>query len=80
MTHKIINKLSKRAALNFIVIIVVVAFTLLCHYLTYRRAYIQGYKQAIEDEVEYLKSQTELTRSDIKLIERALTILENVEK
>ena len=42
----------KRTIINILVFFVMIAFVLLCHYWTYRTAHIEGYKQAIKDEIE----------------------------
>lgn len=64
---------------RIIIYILGIAFVLLCHYWTYKKAYIAGYKQAIKDEIEYLDSQTDSIQREIELIDRALTIIENKE-
>lgn len=70
-----IDKLPK----HVVIYAVLFVFILLCHYLTYRAAYVEGYKQAIKDEIEYLDSQTYSIKREIELIDRALTIIENKE-
>ena len=50
-------KKMRRTIINVLVFFVIIAFVLLCHYWTYRTAYIEGYKQAIKYEIEYMKSQ-----------------------
>ena len=64
---------------RIIIYILGIAFVLYCHYWTYKNAYIAGYKQAIEDEIEYIESQTDSIKREIELIDRALTIIENKE-
>ena len=45
---------------RIIINILAVVFVSCCHYWTYRAAYIEGYKQAIKDEIEYIESQMKL--------------------
>ena len=57
---------------RIIINILVIAFVSLCHYWTYRTAYIEGYKQAIKDEIEYIESQTDSINGEIRLLDRAI--------
>ena len=52
--------------------ILAIAFFLCCHYWGCRRAYIEGYKQAIRDEIEYIQSQTDSIKCEIRLLDRAI--------
>lgn len=62
----------KRTMINILVFFVMIAFVLLCHYWTYKKAYIEGYKQAIKDEIEYIESQTDSIKGEIRLLDRAI--------
>lgn len=62
----------KRTIINILVFFVMIAFVLLCHYWTYKKAYIAGYKQAIKDEIEYIESQTDSIKGEIILLDRAI--------
>ena len=64
----------KRTIINILVFFVMIAFVLLCHYWTYKKAYIEGYKQAIKDEIEYIESQTDSIKGEIRLLDRAIEI------
>jgi hypothetical protein len=55
-----------------IIYILEIAFLLLCHYLGCKKAYIAGYKQAIKDEIEYIESQTDSIKGEIRLLDRAI--------
>ena len=57
---------------QIIIYIIVIAFVLLCHYCTYKKAYIAGYKQAIKDEMEYIQSQTDSIKGKIRLLDIAI--------
>jgi uncharacterized protein YxeA len=57
---------------RIIIYILGIAFVLLCHYWTYKNAYIAGYKQAIKDEIEYIESQTDSIKREIRLLDRAI--------
>lgn len=61
----------KRTIINILVFFIMIAFVLLCHYWTYKKAYIAGYKQAIKDEIEYIQSQTDSIKGEIRLLDRA---------
>ena len=50
----------------------VIAFVFLCFYWTYKKTYIAGYKQAIKDEIEYIESQTDSIKGEIRLLDRAI--------
>ena len=62
----------KRTMINILVFFVIIAFVLLCHYWTYRTAYAEGYQQAIKDEIEYIESQTDSIKGEIRLLDRAI--------
>ena len=62
----------KRTIINILVFFVMIAFVLLYHYWTYKKAYIAGYKQAIKDEIEYIESQTDSIKGEIRLLDRAI--------
>ena len=62
----------KRTIINILVFFVMIAFVLCCHYWTFRKAYIKGYKQAIKDEIEYIQSQTDSIKGEIRLLDRAI--------
>lgn len=57
---------------RIIIYILVIAFVLLCHYWDFKKAYIAGYKQAIKDEIEYIQSQTDSIKGEIRLLDRAI--------
>lgn len=57
---------------RIIIDILAVVFVLCCHYWTCRAAYIEGYKQAIKDEIEYIESQTDSIKGEIRLLDRAI--------
>ena len=62
----------RRTIINILVFFVMIAFVLFCHYWTFRKAYIAGYKQAIKDEIEYFESQTDSIKGEIRLLDRAI--------
>lgn len=62
----------KRTIINTLVFFASIAFVLLCYYWTYKKAYIAGYKQAIKDEIEYIESQTDSIKGEIRLLDRAI--------
>ena len=68
----------KRIIIDILVYFVMIAFVLLCHYWTYRTAYIEGYKQAIKDEIEYIQSQTDSIKGEIRLLDRAIEKIQNL--
>lgn len=70
-------KKMKRTMINILVFFVMIAFVLLCHYWTYKKAYIAGYKQAIKDEIEYIESQTDSIKREIILLDRAIEKYKN---
>lgn len=61
-----------RTTINIIVFFAAIAFVVLVHYWTYKKAYIEGYKQAIKDEIEYIESQTDSIKGEIRLLDRAI--------
>ena len=65
----------KRTIINILVFFVMIAFV--CHYWTYKKAYIAGYKQAIKDEIEYIESQTDSIKGEIRLLDRAIEKYKN---
>ena len=67
----------KRTIINILVFFVMIAFVLLCHYWTYKKAYIAGYKQAIKDEIEYIESLTDSIKCEIRLLDRAIEKYKN---
>ena len=62
----------RRTIIDILVFFVMISFVLLCHYWTYKKAYIAGYKQAIKDEIEYIQSQTDSIKGEIRLLDRAI--------
>ena len=62
----------KRTIINIFVFFVMVAFVVIVHYWTYVIAYAEGYQQAIKDEIEYIESQTDSIKCEIRLLDRAI--------
>lgn len=62
----------KRTIINIFVFFVMVAFVVIVHYWTYVIAYAEGYQQAIKDEIEYIESQTDSIKGEIRLLDRAI--------
>ena len=62
----------KRTLINIIVFFTAIVFVVLVDYWTYKKAYIAGYKQAIKDEIEYIQSQTDSIKGEIRLLYRAI--------
>ena len=66
------EKIDKKLIINAVVFISAIAFVVFCHIRTYRVAYVEGYKQAIKDEIEYIQSQTDSIKGEIILLDRAI--------
>lgn len=62
----------KHTIINILVLFVMIAFVVLVHYNTYIIAYAEGYQQAIKDEIEYIESQTDSIKGEIRLLDRAI--------
>ena len=73
------EKIDKKLIINAVVFISAVAFVVFCHIRTYRVAYVEGYKQAIKDEIEYFQQQTDSIKCVTEQIDRALKVIENKE-
>ena len=73
------EKIDKKLIINAVVFISAVAFVVFCHIRTYRVAYVEGYKQAIKDEIEYFQQQADSIKCVTEQIERAMKVIENKE-
>ena len=73
------EKIDKKLIINAVVFISAVAFVVFCHIRTYRIAYVEGYKQAIKDEIEYFQQQKDSIKCVTEKIDRALKVIENKE-
>ena len=62
----------KHTIINILVFFVMIAFVVIVHYQTYIKAYAEGYQQAIKDEIEYIQSQTDSIKREIRLLDRAI--------
>lgn len=66
------EKIDKKLIINAVVFVAAIAFVVFCHIRTYRVAYVEGYKQAIKDEIEYFQQQTDSIKCEIRLLDRAI--------
>ena len=65
-------KKMKHTIMNIIIFFVMVVFIVIVHHRTYVIAYAQGYQQAIKDEIDYIQSQTDSIKGEIKILDRAI--------